>query len=80
MREGNILKLRYCDNGKGFNTQATTISGGMGLSNITSRINSLNGTLKLTSNEGKGMRAAIDINTKPEDKKINQRKRRWKKR
>ncbi len=80
VREGGILQLRYSDNGKGFNIQSTTVSGGMGLSNITSRINSLNGTLKLTSNEGKGMRAAIDINTKPEDKKMNQRKRRWKKR
>ena len=80
VREGSILQLRYSDNGKGFNIQSTTASGGMGLSNITSRINSLNGTLKLTSNVGKGMRAAIDINTKPEDKKINQRKRRWKKR
>lgn len=80
VREGSILQLRYSDNGKGFNIQSTTASGGMGLSNITSRINSLNGTLKLTSNEGKGMRAAIDINTKPEDKKMNQRKRRWKKR
>ncbi len=78
--DGNLLKLRYKDNGKGFNIKAGNATGGMGLSNITSRINSLNGTLKIVSNEGNGMQASVDINTKPEEKKTNQRKRRWKKR
>jgi len=78
--DDSILKLRYNDNGKGFNLKTLGETTGMGLSNITSRINSLNGYLKITSKEGHGMQATIDINTKPEEKKINQRKRRWKKR
>ena len=80
MLDGSVLRLRYNDNGKGFNIKTTNVSGGMGLSNITSRINSLNGTLKIMSNEGRGMQALVEINTKPEEKKTNQRKRRWKKR
>ena len=39
---------------------------GMGLSNIASRINSLGGTLDITSSKGRGMRAAIRVNTRPE--------------
>ena len=80
MQDGSVLRLRYNDNGKGFNIKTTNVSGGMGLSNITSRINSLNGTLKIMSNEGRGMQALVEINTKPEEKKTNQRRRRWKKR
>ena len=80
MLDGSVLRLRYNDNGKGFNIKTTNASGGMGLSNITSRINSLNGTLKIMSNEGRGMQALVEINTKPEEKKTNQRRRRWKKR
>ena len=80
MLDGSVLRLRYNDNGKGFNIKTTNVSGGMGLSNITSRINSLNGTLKIMSNEGRGMQALVEINTKPEEKKTNQRRRRWKKR
>lgn len=80
MQDGSVLRLRYNDNGKGFNIKTTNASGGMGLSNITSRINSLNGTLKIMSNEGRGMQALVEINTKPEEKKTNQRRRRWKKR
>lgn len=80
MQDGSVLRLRYNDNGKGFNIKTTNASGGMGLSNITSRINSLNGSLKIMSNEGRGMQALVEINTKPEEKKTNQRRRRWKKR
>ncbi len=79
MLDGCNLKLKYRDNGKGFNPKLTTISGGMGLSNITSRINSLNGSLRITSSEGKGMTASVEISTQPEAN-TNQRKRRWKKR
>lgn len=60
---GDILELQYSDNGKGFNPQAV-MDCGMGLSNIYSRINSLNGDLTITSAEGKGMRASVKINVK----------------
>ena len=66
IQENTYLKLRYSDNGCGFDTQATA-SKGMGLSNIASRIESLNGTLNITSSEGKGMQAKVRINTKPEE-------------
>lgn len=54
------LSLEYTDDGKGFNLPAV-LDVGMGLSNITSRINSLKGTCDITSSKGKGMRASIRI-------------------
>ena len=62
---GETLALDYSDNGRGFNPQAM-MDCGMGLSNIASRINSLVGTLDITSSKGRGMRAAIRVNTRPE--------------
>jgi signal transduction histidine kinase len=57
------------------------MSKGMGLSNITSRISSLNGDLQIESGIGKGMKVVARINTKQDETTINnQRKRRWKKR
>ena len=79
LQEGNSLRLRYSDNGKGFNTTHTT-SGGMGLSNIHSRINSLNGSLRISSSEGKGMKAVAKINLKADESIQNLKKRRWRKR
>ena len=79
MQEDSFLKLRYHDNGKGFNINTQSASSGMGLSNITSRINSLNGTLKISSHEGRGMQALAEINTKPEER-ISNRRRRWNRR
>ena len=79
LQEGNSLKLKYCDNGNGFNINQTT-TGGMGLSNIHSRINSLNGTLRISSSEGKGMKAVAKINLKGEEPTQKQKKHRWKKR
>ena len=54
------LSLEYTDDGKGFNPQAM-IDCGMGLSNISSRVNSLNGVLEITSAKGKGMRASVRV-------------------
>lgn len=54
------LSLEYTDDGKGFNPQAM-IDCGMGLSNISSRVNSLNGVLEITSAKGKGMRASVKV-------------------
>jgi signal transduction histidine kinase len=80
MLEDDFLKLRYKDNGKGFDIGTETASKGMGLSNIASRIGSLNGTLNITSNNGKGMQATVQIDTQPGKHIDKQEERRWRKR
>ena len=60
---GDILELQYSDNGRGFNPQAM-MDCGMGLSNISSRINSLNGEFDIRSSKGKGMTATVQVNVR----------------
>ena len=60
---GDELELQYSDNGKGFNPQAM-MDCGMGLSNINSRINTLNGEFNIHSSKGKGMRAEVKVNVR----------------
>ena len=60
---GDILELQYSDNGRGFNPQAM-MDCGMGLSNISSRINSLNGEFDIRSSKGKGMTATVKVNVR----------------
>ena len=60
---GDTLELQYSDNGRGFNPQAM-MECGMGLSNISSRINSLNGQLDIRSTKGKGMTATAKVNVR----------------
>ena len=55
--DDSLMTLRYADNGCGFDPSAETV--GMGLANIQSRINSLNGTVAITSAPGYGMSAVI---------------------
>ena len=74
-QNGPELSLDYSDNGRGFNPQAM-MDCGMGLSNISSRINSLGGTFDISSSKGKGMRAAIRINTAQEPAPKPRRRRR----
>ncbi len=57
-----VLSLEYTDDGRGFNPHAV-MDCGMGLSNIASRINSLNGHLDISSAKGKGMRASVKVDT-----------------
>lgn len=64
--EGSKLLLNYADNGRGFNPDKVS-SNGMGLSNITSRIDSLNGHISISSGENEGMRAVASIDTKRRD-------------
>ena len=64
-QNGSELALDYTDDGRGFNPQPM-MDCGMGLSNISSRINSLGGTFGISSAKGKGMRAAIRVNTQQE--------------
>lgn len=66
MKEGDLLKLDYADNGRGFNPEAM-MDVGMGLSNISSRITSIKGTVDIVSGNGNGMRAIITVNLKHED-------------
>ncbi len=54
------LALDYHDNGCGFRPEAV-MDFGMGLSNISSRINSLGGTFDLDTKPGHGMRTSIRI-------------------
>ena len=54
------LYLIYSDNGRGFDVRAVTDCG-MGMSNITSRINSLGGQIDITSRPNKGMQASIVV-------------------
>ena len=80
MLKSGYLLLHYNDNGRGFNPDKTT-SSGMGLSNITSRVDSLNGELQITSSNGRGVHVFARINTsQSESYTPKQRKRRWKKR
>ena len=55
--DGDVMTLRYADNGCGFDPSKETL--GMGLANIHSRINSLNGTVEITAAPGRGMKAVI---------------------
>ena len=64
-QNGSELALDYTDDGRGFNPQAM-MDCGMGLSNISSRINSLGGVFDIASAKGRGMRAAIRVNTQEE--------------
>lgn len=80
MQDVPFLELKYRDNGCGFNPESV-MSSGMGLSNITSRIDSLNGELSIDSTMGEGMVAIARIDTtKTEPIAPKQRRRRWRER
>ena len=79
MLKNNSLELQYRDNGCGFDLNSSALAG-MGLSNITSRIDSLNGALSINSSEGNGMEALAYISTKPDEPSPKTRKRYGRKR
>ena len=60
---GDELELQYSDNGRGFDPHSM-MDCGMGLSNINSRVNSLNGRFDISSSKGKGMRASVKVNVR----------------
>ncbi len=63
VKSGSVLQLDYMDNGKGFDPDAV-VDCGMGLSNIASRVNSLNGEFGMTRVEGerdRGMKAEVVV-------------------
>ena len=52
VKEVKILTLKYQDNGKGFDvddTMSSKTNKGMGLTNIISRVNAINGTFRIKS-------------------------------
>jgi signal transduction histidine kinase len=59
------IYLTYKDNGCGFDTRAVADCG-MGMSNITSRINSIGGIVDITSQPNAGMAASIIVSTSGE--------------
>lgn len=72
---GELISLHYKDNGCGFNPDAV-MSCGMGLSNITSRIDSLNGEIQIISREGAGMSVTAHISTTQSETSIQKQRKR----
>lgn len=60
---GDTLEMQYSDNGRGFDPQAM-MDCGMGLSNINSRVSSLNSTFDIRSSKGRGMCASVKVNVR----------------
>jgi signal transduction histidine kinase len=58
-KENLILELQ--DNGIGFDSKKASISDGFGLSQIKSRVKSMNGTIEITSKTGKGTQIIIQV-------------------
>ncbi|MDR2912884.1 MAG: sensor histidine kinase, partial [Alistipes sp.] len=58
--DGGGVSLDYSDDGGGFNPSVAG-SSGMGLANISSRVNSLGGRFEIESSRGAGMRARVRI-------------------
>ena len=62
--DGDLAKLEVEDNGRGFDTNGTSDSGGMGLANMRERTKMLCGSFFLDSAPGKGTRVMINVATK----------------
>lgn len=58
------VELTVADNGVGFDPQAASASGGMGLSNIRQRVEELGGSLDITSQPGQGAQVRVRIATR----------------
>lgn len=63
-QSGDELRLCYSDNGCGFDPESV-LNTGMGLSNISSRINAVGGSAEFESKPGKGMKAVITASSTP---------------
>lgn len=57
---GKKLIVTYSDDGKGFNYSVKNTRG-EGINNIITRVNSIDGKIKIISAEGKGFKAKIDV-------------------
>lgn len=61
IREGNEFTMMVEDNGKGFDVEKISQQEGIGLKNITSRVEYLNGTIHFDSAIGKGTTVVMEI-------------------
>ncbi|MGD0711245.1 MAG: PAS domain S-box protein [Bacteroidales bacterium] len=64
VKEANILILKYQDNGKGFDVDkamSSKTNKGMGLTNIISRVNAINGTFRIKSTSEFGTEVIINV-------------------
>lgn len=61
MKYDNHLNLVIEDNGKGFNTENIDNAEGIGLRNIQSRVQYLNGTINIDSMHGRGTTIVVDV-------------------
>ncbi len=61
-KEGTKLSILYSDNGKGFHIEHK--NKGMGLTNITNRMESIHGKVSFISNPEEGMQAQLTLNIK----------------
>lgn len=61
--KGSYLVLIVEDNGKGFNSNEK--AGGMGLMNISTRVNTVNGQINYEASEGSGTVATVRVPVKP---------------
>jgi len=59
--EGNRLRLIYKDDGSGFDKKVAFESGGMGLKNIMTRVDSVGGNIEMDSEPGKGVSVIISV-------------------
>lgn len=59
-QENNLLLLHYTDDGVGFDTKNNSFKG-MGLSNMESRIKSLNGTMNVESSPNNGIKVNVSV-------------------
>lgn len=66
--EDEVITIDYTDNGRGFDP-AAVMDTGLGLSNITSRLQSLKGEITIDSHCGEGMKAHITVNTRQTDER-----------
>jgi signal transduction histidine kinase len=67
----NKIKLNVADDGVGFNVKKG--KKGIGLKNITSRIEKINGSLEIKSTLGKGTEMIISVPLNNTDSKLNKK-------
>ena len=58
---GQIVKLKICDDGNGFEPQSARKHGGMGLTNMQNRAKQLGGQLTIQSHPGEGTQIIVEV-------------------
>ena len=60
-QDAGILSMHYSDDGIGFDMEEMANNKGMGLSNIESRVKSINGAIAIVSSPKNGMKVSINV-------------------